>query len=256
MVEGLTMFRDRFRGLDDCYVLIGGTACDLWMGERALDFRATKDLDMVLVVEALRPQFFRVFWQFVKDAGYAGFSGGQTPRNFYRFKHPNQAGFPWMLELFSRRALELPAGAHLSPIPAGEDLSSLSAILMEDDYYRLVVDSRRMVEGISAVPAGCLIALKARAWLDLTARKVAGDPQVSESDIKKHRNDVFRLLVTLAPADRFAVPDRVRNHLRAFAARFPAGAGEWAAIGQAVDNLPEPSALLGQLRNVFMLEAG
>ena len=67
---------------------------------------------------------------------------------------------------------------------------------------------------------------------------------------------MFRLLVTLAPADRFAVPDRVRNHLRAFAARFPAGAGEWTAIGQAVDNLPEPSALLGQLRNVFMLEAG
>ena len=78
MVEGLTIFRDRFRGLDDCYVLIGGTACDLWMGEQALDFRATKDLDMVLVVEALRPEFFRVFWQFVKDAGYAGFSGGQS----------------------------------------------------------------------------------------------------------------------------------------------------------------------------------
>ena len=104
MVEGLTIFRDRFRGLEDCYVLIGGTACDLWMGERALDFRATKDLDMVLVVEALRPEFFQVFWQFVKDAGYEGFGGGQEPRNFYRFKKPAQAGFPWMIELFSRRA--------------------------------------------------------------------------------------------------------------------------------------------------------
>ncbi len=120
MVEGLTIFRDRFRGLDDCYVLIGGTACDLWMGERALDFRATKDLDMVLVVEALRPEFFQVFWQFVKDAGYEGFGGGQEPRNFYRFKKPAQAGVPWMIELFSRRALDLPADVHLSPVPAGE----------------------------------------------------------------------------------------------------------------------------------------
>ena len=50
MVERLTIFRDRSRGLDDCYVQIGGTACDLWMGERTLDFRATKDLDRVLVV--------------------------------------------------------------------------------------------------------------------------------------------------------------------------------------------------------------
>lgn len=253
MVEGLAVFRDRFRGLDDCYVLIGGTACDLWMGERALDFRATKDLDMVLVVEALRPEFFQVFWQFVKDAGYEGFGGGQTPRNFYRFKKPAQAGFPWMIELFSRRALELPADVHLSPVPAGEDLSSLSAILLDDVYYQLVLDSRTIIDGISTVPAGCLIALKARAWLDLSARKAAGQAKVAEADIKKHRNDVFRLLVTLTPADRVQVPEAARDHLRQFAARFPVGAVEWSAIRQAVNDLPEPAAILGQLRAVFML---
>lgn len=255
MVEGLAVFRDRFRGLDDCYVLIGGTACDLWMGERALDFRATKDLDMVLVVEALRPEFFQVFWQFVKDAGYEGFGSGQTPRNFYRFKKPAQADFPWMIELFSRRALDLPADVHLSPVPAGEDLSSLSAILLDDDYYRLVLNSRRIVDGISTVPASCLIPLKARAWLDLTARKTAGEANVNDSDIKKHRNDVFRLLVTLAPADRFQVSEAVRTHLRQFAASFPADAAEWRAIGQAAANLPEPPALLTQLRDVFSLGA-
>jgi len=253
MVEGLAVFGDRFRGLDDCYVLIGGTACDLWMGERALDFRATKDLDMVLVVEALRPEFFRVFWQFVRDASYEGFGGGQVPRNFYRFKKPARAGFPWMLELFSRRALDLPADVHLSPIPAGEDLSSLSAILLDEDYYGLVLGFRRVVDGISTVPAGCLIPLKARAWLDLTARKAAGDATVSESDIRKHRNDVFRLLVTLAPADRIEVPEAVRAHLRQFASRFPAGAAEWRAIGQAVANLPDPPALLALFRGVFSL---
>lgn len=255
MVEGLAVFRDRFRGLDDCYVLIGGAACDLWMGERALDFRVTKDLDMVLVVEALRPGFFRVFWRFVKDAGCEDFGGNQTPRNFYRFKKPAQGGFPWMIELFSRRALDLPADVHLSPIPAGEDLSSLSAILLDDDYYRLVLGTRRVVDGISTVPAGCLIPLKTRAWLDLTARKASGDVSVSESDIRKHRNDVFRLLVTLAPADRVQVPEAVRTHLRQFASRFPADAVEWRAIGQAVVNLPELPALLALLRDVFSLGA-
>ncbi len=255
MVEGLALFRDRFRGLDDCYVLIGGTACDLWMGERALDFRATKDLDMVLVAEALRPEFFQVFWQFVKDAGYEGFGGNQTPRNFYRFKKPAQAGFPWMIELFTRRALVLPADVHLSPVPAGEDLSSLSAILLDEDYYRLVLGSRRVVDGISTVPAGCLIPLKARAWLDLAARKAAGDASVGESDIKKHRNDVFRLLVTLAPVDRVEVPEAVRTHLRQFASRFPADAVEWSAIRQTVANLPEPPALLALFRGVFSLGA-
>jgi hypothetical protein len=255
MVEGLATFRDRFQSFGDSYVLIGGTACDLWMEERQLGFRATKDLDIVLVVEALRPDFFLTFWQFVKDAGYEGYNGGQFPRNFYRFKKPSRPGFPWMIELFCRRMLDLPPGVHLSPVPAGDDLSSLSAILLDDVYYHLVTTFRTTIDGISTVPAGCLIALKARAWLDLTTRKAAGDTNVADADIKKHRNDVFRLLVTLAPADRVQVPDAVRKHLRQFADSFPAGAAVWPAILQAADISLDPGALLGQLKDVFMLDA-
>lgn len=58
-------------------------------------------------------------------------------------------------------------------------------------YYKLVLDSRITIDGISTVPAGCLIALKARAWLDLSGRKAAGEANVADVDIKKHRNDVF-----------------------------------------------------------------
>ncbi len=257
MVEGLTTFRDRFRGLEDCYVLIGGTACDLWMGDRALDFRATKDLDIVLVAESLRADFFRTFWQFVRDAGYEGYVGGGAPRNFYRFKKGRSPGYPWMVELFTRNALHLAEGLHLTPVPAEDDLPSLSAILLEDHYYRLVVTSRIATGGLSTTPAGCLIPLKARAWLDLTKRKVAGDARVKDEDMKKHRNDVFRLLVTLAPADRFELPPPIRSHLAEFVARLPPTNQDWPAIRQAVDqgpsHMPEPEAALRQLRNVFAL---
>lgn len=253
MVEGLNTFRERFAAYNDCYVLIGGTACDLWMGERQLDFRATKDLDVVLVVESLRPEFFREFWGFVRDAGYEGFIGGEPPRNFYRFKKATRQGFPWMIELFTRRALDLAPGLHLSPVPAGEDLSSLSAILLDDDYYQLVLESRIVTEGVSTVGAGCLIPLKACAWLDLTTRKAAGEANVSEQDIRKHRNDVFRLLLTLPPADRVALPETARQHLRQFAGRFPPGSVDWGAIQQAVPNLAEPAAMIEQLSTVFRL---
>jgi len=223
------------------------------MGERQLDFRATKDLDVVLVVESLRPEFFREFWGFVRDAGYEGFIGGEPPRNFYRFKKAARQGFPWMIELFTRRALDLDPGVHLTPVPAGDDLSSLSAILLDDDYYRLVLDSRIVSEGVSTVGAGCLIPLKACAWLDLSARKATGEPNVSEVDIKKHRNDVFRLLLTLPPADRVALPENARQHLRQFAGRFPPESADWGAIQQAVTNLAEPAAMIGQLNAVFGL---
>jgi hypothetical protein len=70
MVKGLGLFREHFREYADRYVLIGGTACDLVMSEAGLDFRATKDLDIVLRVEALDRVFVEAFWTFVRDGKY------------------------------------------------------------------------------------------------------------------------------------------------------------------------------------------
>lgn len=57
MVRGLDSFREWFSGFESNYVVIGGTACDLLMGEAGEGFRATKDIDMVLIVEALSAEF-------------------------------------------------------------------------------------------------------------------------------------------------------------------------------------------------------
>lgn len=57
MVKGLDVFQNWFADHVDQYVLIGGTAASLAMEDAGLDFRATKDLDIVLHVEALTPQF-------------------------------------------------------------------------------------------------------------------------------------------------------------------------------------------------------
>lgn len=70
MVKGLDLFREHFSGFRDRYVLIGGTACDLAMTEAGLSFRATKDLDIVLCVEALDVEFAKAFWAFVAAGRY------------------------------------------------------------------------------------------------------------------------------------------------------------------------------------------
>ena len=67
MVKGIDQFRAHFEGFNDSYVLIGGAACYLAMEEAGLDFRATKDLDIVLCVEALDAEFVGVFWDFIKN---------------------------------------------------------------------------------------------------------------------------------------------------------------------------------------------
>lgn len=59
MVRGLDIFRRHFEAFADRYVLIGGTAATIAMADAGLEFRATKDLDIVLVVEALDAEFGR-----------------------------------------------------------------------------------------------------------------------------------------------------------------------------------------------------
>ncbi len=65
MVRGLDMFRDFFADYRDCYVLIGGSACDVYFTDQEIPFRVTHDLDMILCVEALTPECDKL-WQDVE----------------------------------------------------------------------------------------------------------------------------------------------------------------------------------------------
>lgn len=70
MVKGLDVFREHFREYSGQYVLIGGAACDLAMDEAGVPFRVTRDLDIVLCVEALNEAFVSAFWDFIRAGGY------------------------------------------------------------------------------------------------------------------------------------------------------------------------------------------
>jgi len=50
MVKGLDKFKEYFKDFSENYIIIGGTACDLWLSENELDFRATKDIDLIIVI--------------------------------------------------------------------------------------------------------------------------------------------------------------------------------------------------------------
>ncbi len=52
MVKGLDIFREHFRDFSDRYMLIGGVACSLIFEELGIDFRGTRDIDIVLNIAA------------------------------------------------------------------------------------------------------------------------------------------------------------------------------------------------------------
>lgn len=220
MVVGLDKFADHFADYSGSYILIGGAATWLVLDEAGIEPRATKDLDIVLCVEALDSQFGAAFWAFIHAGGYEIQEKSAGEKVYYRFRRPSDPGFPAMLELFSRKpdALTLGDDSHLTPIPLGAEVSSLSAILLDEDYYHFLHQYKRDIEGISLVDEKCLIPLKARAWLDMMRRKEDGDP-VDSRDIKKHRNDVLRLYQLLVPGRSFELPERVREDLAHFLRR-------------------------------------
>ena len=220
MVKGLEIFREHFRNFADRYVLIGGAACDIAMTEAGLPFRATKDLDIVLYVEALDAAFVQAFWEFVRAGGYEVQEKSTGEKQFYRFQKPTNPDYPYMLELFSRQpdVLQVPEGSHLTPLPLEEDISSLSAILLDNDYYDFIRTGRQEKDGIPMVGASRLIALKARAWLDLTERAKRGE-QIDSKTIKKHKNDVFRLYQILDPTSDPKAPEAVKKDIAEFISR-------------------------------------
>lgn len=191
------------------------------MAEAGQSFRATKDLDIVLVIEALNAEFAGAFWAFIRAGKYAirqvGGIDGQRPV-FYRFQNPEDEAYPVQIELFSRapEGVELPADATLTPIPADESVSSLSAILLDDPYYYFLLEGRQRNDVLTFIGADRLIPLKAHAWLNLSARKEAGE-QVDSRNIKKHRNDVLNLSGQLTD-DPIELPESIRADMRAFLA--------------------------------------
>lgn len=221
MVKGLDVFQEHFAAHSDQFILIGGTAATLAMEEAGLNFRATKDLDIVLHIEALTPAFGTTFWTFIETGGYKIREASDTGKPvLYRFQRPADASYPFMLELFCRSpdGILLAEGSRLTPIPFDDVVSSLSAILLDDAYYNFMLAGRREGGGLTWIGEDRLIPLKAHAWLDLTARKERGEP-VDTKNIRKHGNDVIRLSQRLSPDIRIPVPPRIAGDLDRFLPR-------------------------------------
>lgn len=220
MVTGIESFKEWFSGSEEQYTIIGGTACDILMTEEGLDFRATKDIDLVLIIEAVDANFGKKFWEYVKQAGYEHCNKSSGVPQFYRFSQPISNQYPAMIELFTRKldALHLPDDAVLTPLPMDEDISSLSAILLDDDYYEFLKQGKVTVDGVTVLDAAYLIPFKAKAWMDLTDRKAAGE-HVDSKNIRKHKNDVFRLTELIDPTDSIAMPAGVYRDIQEFVQR-------------------------------------
>ena len=217
MVRGIQIFRQYFEAFPDNYIIIGGTACDIMISDAGRTPRATKDIDIILVVEALSADFVKQFWQFIKDGNYGLKEINPDERKYYRFTNPEKQEFPLQIELFSRipDLIELPENMRFTPVPVDEGLSSLSAILLNDVYYKYIIEHCAVQDGLKLANIEALICFKAIAWLEMTERKQRGD-KIDADNIKKHKTDIFRLATMLTVADVFELPPVLKADMQQF----------------------------------------
>ena len=217
MIQGLDKFREYFKGFEDRYTLIGGVACYLSMEDAGINFRATRDLDIVICTEALDAEFVAQFWAFVKAAKYEHQEKSSGDKQFYRFSKPASNDYPQMIELFSRKpdGLLLAIDNGLTPIPVDDSVYSLSAILLDNSYYQCLQDGTEMLDGLPILKVEYIIPFKMRAWSDLTERKSAGET-IDSRNIKKHKSDVFKISQLLTPTETIELPESIKDDMRDF----------------------------------------
>lgn len=172
---------------------------------------------MVLIVDALTKDFGVKFWNFVQQGKYRSRISNDTNPHFYRFDKPENDSFPKMIELFCNDNFELKEANGLTPVHIDDDISSLSAILLDRDYYSILVKGKTVELGYSVLRPEYLILFKAKAYLDLKRKKENGN-QIDSNDIKKHRKDILRISAELILDHIDDLPLSVKEDISVFIA--------------------------------------
>lgn len=216
-VYGLQQIKAHFGGLEDSYAIIGGTACQIVLAQQDFQFRATRDIDLVLIVDSKFDEITKAVWRLIKDGEYkCGWKNSSEP-HFYRFTEPQVSGFPAMIELFSSYKTDLESfdKQTIIPIHTSDDLSSLSAILLNEEYYDFLNSGKTTISGITVIDQYRLIPFKAKAYVDLLNKKANGT-HVNSKDLVKHKKDIFRLAQIIETDIVIDVCDEIKNDLKQF----------------------------------------
>lgn len=261
MVTGLELFTKYFKEYKESYILIGGAATDRWLDLAGFPYRATKDLDIILVVEALNRDFVKHFWSFIQEGEYEIREKSDGKPVLYRFIKPKTKGYPVQIELFSRDQ-EIEGdfeGAHLTPIPLGEELSSLSAILMDGGYYEFTRDNAEQIDGLHLATTPAILCLKAKAFLDINERiknenwRDSNEKNNLIRDMKKHRADIFRIALVLTPEDLIKLDEPMKGDLLEFIKEMETNPPDYKVYMKNFGVEFDPEDIFSQLGTLFSL---
>ena len=176
----------------DCYFLIGGHAAALHFEKIGLEFRATKDYDIVLVTGLDDSSFTEEVIRFILEGEYKN-KYRNNKKTAYRFEDPKSNEFPKILEFFVKEG-EYPQSLdnRLAKLDIEINEEKISAIVLNEEIYEFAMKNVEIVDGLSIVSVDGLIALKSFAYF--RNKELFEEGKVNKDDYLKHRRDIVRLL--------------------------------------------------------------
>jgi hypothetical protein len=192
MIQGIDSFTEYFKEYRSDYVVIGGLATAMIIHDLGFVARATKDIDLV-VISKNNEAFIKKLLQYIDLAGYKTRqrTDDSSRHNLFRFLDSDDKSYPEQIELFSihDEDSDIVTDSHIIPIETPEYYKYLSAILLNTEYFNLLVTHTTEIEGLHIATPEVLIPLKAHAHINLLEMK--------HPDAKKHLTDIIRLATLL-----------------------------------------------------------
>lgn len=211
MIQGLVKFQTHFQDFSDDYVIIGGLATALLMDDYGFLARATKDIDLVVIAKE-NEAFLKRLLEFIKVAGYQTKqrTDNDSRHNLFRFLNSEDKEYPEQIELFTIHDSDsvLLQDQYIIPIETPEYYRYLSAILLDSEYYSLLIEQTTMVDGLHIATPEALIILKMHAHLNLIESPHHYD--------NKHLKDVIKLSALLGDDSRVALLGRPQEDFTRF----------------------------------------
>jgi len=207
---GLNHFEEYFKDFRESYVVVGGFAT-LMLLEKQLKGhgKVTQDIDLVLLTTA-SVEMAQKIKAYVTEGAYTIQKGQKDNFSYYRFVNPKVENFAKEIELFAvnDHALVLDEGQRIIPIDPEEGLYSLSAIMLDHEYFEMIKNNIDNSNRVPCTNTLATIMLKISAFYDLKSR---GDDKW-----KKHRRDIIKLVLLLTGEEYLELKGRMVEDVELF----------------------------------------
>lgn len=245
---GLNHFQDYCKDLDDHYVVVGGFATLMLLDSELENHgKATFDIDLVLLTTNSIEMTQRIK-EYVKEGEYKIQIGSKEQYQYYRFIEPQKKNFAKEIELFSsnENSLEIEDGQRVIPIDPGVGLYSLSAIMLDLEYFEMIKNNVEKKHRAPCTNVQATIMLKMSAFYDLKKR--------DDSKWKKHRRDILKLALLLTGEEKIQLVGRMEQDFDTFIEHLENDIDK-KILKSIVDKLPvEKEQVMEILQKVFQKE--